>query len=185
MAEQTAFRGVINFLGDIGVYDVILPMLLVFTIIFAILEKTKILGTEKIDNVSVGKKNINAMVAISIAFLVVASTKLVGIINQAMANIVLLVLLSVSFLLLVGVFFKDEELDFATKEGTWKTVMIVIMFIGLVVIFLDALGWLQQIFDAVKSWPNGWIVDALFFAITAGFIYLIVREPSSTSSEST
>ena len=47
MAEETAFRQVINVLVDLGVYDVILPFLLVFTIVFAILEKTKVLGLEK------------------------------------------------------------------------------------------------------------------------------------------
>ncbi len=185
MAEQTAFRGVIEFLGDVGMYDVILPFLLVFTIIFAILEKTKILGVEKIDGEKVGKKNINSMVAISIAFLVVASTKLVSIINEAMANIVLLVLLGVSFLLLIGVFFKDEELDFFTKQPKWTAAMIIIMFVGLSVIFLDALGWLQQMFDFIKQWPGGWTVDALFFLIVIGSIWLITRgDGGGNSSDS-
>ena len=53
----SAFRGVIEFLGDMGVYDVILPFLLVFTIVFAILEKTKILGTAKEGGETIGKKN--------------------------------------------------------------------------------------------------------------------------------
>ena len=42
MVEASGFRGVIDFLGKLGVYDVILPFLLIFTIVFAILEKTKI-----------------------------------------------------------------------------------------------------------------------------------------------
>ena len=37
MVEESAFRGVINILAKIGVYDIVLPFLLVFTIIFAIL----------------------------------------------------------------------------------------------------------------------------------------------------
>ena len=81
MAEESVFRGVIEFLGKIGVYDVILPFLLVFTIIFAILEKTRVLGTEEIDGKKYSKKNINAMVAFVMSFLVVASTKLVAVIN--------------------------------------------------------------------------------------------------------
>ena len=35
MAEESAFRGVIEFFGVIGVYDIVLPFLLVFTIVFA------------------------------------------------------------------------------------------------------------------------------------------------------
>ena len=38
----SAFRDVINFFGEIGLYDVVLPFLLVFAIVFAILEKTKV-----------------------------------------------------------------------------------------------------------------------------------------------
>src|SRR3989344_1003673 len=120
MVEESAFRGMIGFLNKIGVYDVILPFLLVFTIIFAILEKTKIFGTEKIDGQEMTKKNIDAMVAFVMAFLVIASTKLVGIINEVMANVVLLVILGVCFLLLVGVFFAGDK-EFSLKDfPTWQ-----------------------------------------------------------------
>ena len=110
MVEQSIFRGVITFLGKVGVYDVILPFLLVFTIVFAILDKTKVLGTEKVEGREVTKKNINSIVAFVIGFLVIASTKLVAVINEVMANIVLLLILVVSFLLLVGVFLVVRKL---------------------------------------------------------------------------
>ena len=45
MVEDTAFTGVLSFLERFGFYDIVLPFLLVFTIVFAVLEKTKILGT--------------------------------------------------------------------------------------------------------------------------------------------
>ena len=88
MAE--GFRGVIGLLDRIGVYDIVLPFLLVFTIMFAILEKTKIFGVDKIDKVEVTKKNINAMVSIIVAFIVVASTQLVSVINEVLAHTLLL-----------------------------------------------------------------------------------------------
>ena len=43
----SSFRETIIFFEELGVYDVILPFLLVFCIVFAILEKSKIFGTEK------------------------------------------------------------------------------------------------------------------------------------------
>src|SRR3989338_3772325 len=124
MVEESAFRGMIGLLNRLGVYDVILPFLLVFTIIFAILEKTKIFGLEN----GLTKKNINAMVAFVIAFLVIASTKLVGVINEVMANVVLLVILGVCFLLLVGVFFGDKEFTLE-KFPTWSKLLMILMFI--------------------------------------------------------
>ena len=53
----SAFRGAIEFFDKIGVYDVILPFLLVFTIVFAILEKTKVFGTDDIEGKKLTKKN--------------------------------------------------------------------------------------------------------------------------------
>ena len=95
MAQQTIFRGAIEFFQRLGIYDVVLPFLLVFTIVFAILEKTRVLGTEDIEGKKYTKKNLNAIVSFVVAFLVVASTRLVAVINTALANIVLLLLLSV------------------------------------------------------------------------------------------
>src|SRR3989344_7866102 len=99
MAEATAFRGVITFLDELGVYDVVLPFLLVFTIVFAILEKTRVLGTEKVGDKELTKKNLDAIVAFVIAFLVIASTSLVRIINEVVANVVLVLILVISFLM--------------------------------------------------------------------------------------
>lgn len=152
MAEP-AFRGVVTFLEQIGVYEVVLPFLLVFTIVFAILEKTKVLGTEEIEGTKYTKKNLNAIMAFVIGFLVVASTNLVRVINEAMANMVLLLLLSVSFLLLIGSFLKEDQFPVFLEKGPWRTMFMFIMFIGIIAVFLGA-------FDTGVDWQmaNGTII---------------------------
>ncbi len=176
MPEPSTFRGVVEFLGDVGVYDVILPFLLVFTIVFAILEKTRVLGTEKLGDKEVTKKNINAMVSFVVAFLVIASTRLVAVINEVMANIVLLMILAVCFLLLVGVFFGTQE--FTLKDyPAWVAFFMVLMFVGIVLIFLNALSWLQPIFNFFRQWPQDIVVTVVFLLIVIGFIAFIVMEP--------
>ena len=67
-AHTEALRWVINFFGELGIYDVVLPFLLVFTIVFAILEKTKVFGMEEIDGKKYTRKNINAIVAFVVSF---------------------------------------------------------------------------------------------------------------------
>ena len=52
----TPLSNAIDFLKRLGFFDVILSFLFIFTIVFAILEKTKILGIEKDGR---PKKNIN------------------------------------------------------------------------------------------------------------------------------
>ena len=109
---------------------ILTKFLLIFTIVFAILEKTRVLGTETLDGKKYSKKNLNSIVAFVIAFLVVASTKLVAVINQAMANVVLLLLLSFSFLMLVGSFLQEKE-EGVFLTGFFKYVFMIIMFVVL------------------------------------------------------
>ncbi len=174
MAEETVFRGVIEFFGELGIYDVVLPFLLVFTIVFAILEKTKILGMEEIEGRKYSKKNLDAIVSFVVAFLVVASTKLVAVINTAVANIVLLILLAVFFLLLVGSFAKEGERDFL--QGGWKTVFMIIMFIGIIFIFLDALEWLSPFWKFLsRYWETRWVASLIMIIVIIIFIVYITR----------
>jgi hypothetical protein len=143
--EPSVFRGTLAFFDKLGVYDVVLPFLLVFTIMFAILEKTKIFGTEKVEGKDITRKNLNGMTAFVTAFFVVASTQLVRIISNALSKVVLLLLLSICFLLLAGSFHTGKE-EFALKGG-WKTFFMIMMFIGVVLVFLYELGWLQVIYS--------------------------------------
>ena len=173
VAEESVFRGVIEFFGKIGVYDIILPFLLVFTIVFAILEKTKILGLEKIDGKEYTKKNLNSMAAFVISFLVIASTQLVAVINEVMANVVLLLLLGVCFLLLVGVFMGDKE--FTLKEyPNWLKFFMVLMFVGIVAIFLNALNWLKYVFAIFVYWDAEWAATIIFLIIIFVFMAYII-----------
>ncbi len=182
MVEESAFRGVIEFLGELGVYDIILPFLLVFTIMFAILDKTKILGTEKVGEHQVTKKNLNAMVSLVTAFLVVASTQLVAVINQVMANVVLLLILAISFLLLVGVFFGDKEFTLESYPN-WIKFFMIVMFIGIVVIFLHALDWLQFVFALFIYWDAQWATSIIFLLVILAFMYYITKDSTPPKAE--
>ena len=182
MAEESVFRGVIEFFDKIGIYDVVLPFLLTFTIVFAILEKTKVLGTDSIEGKSYSKKNLNAIVAFVSAFFVVASTKLVKVINEALASSVLLLLLVVLFLLLVGTFFKEGEGVFL--EGKWRLLFMSMMFIGIILIFLNALDWLEPFWDFLKGhWETQWVASLILLVFVVLFMYYITRGPAPSKKE--
>lgn len=182
-AEEPVFRGAIIFLEKLGIFTVVLPFLLVFTIVFAILEKTRVLGTEEIEGKKYSKKNLNAIVAFVVALLVVASTRLVGVINKALANIVLLLLLAVFFLVLVGSFFKEEGGVFLEKGG-WKTLFMFIMFIGIVIIFLDALNWLKPTWDYLSVHIGAqWIGSLILLILIILFIIYITKERKPAKAE--
>src|SRR3989344_2103770 len=105
----SSFREALGFLADIGVYDVVLPFVLVFVIVFAIFEKTRVFGTYTYqDGKEYPKKNLNSMVAFVIAFFVIASSQLVETITKISANVVVLLVGIVFFLLLAGSFHKED-----------------------------------------------------------------------------
>lgn len=192
MADVTRFRGVLDFFKDIGVYDVVLPFLLVFTIVFAIFEKTKVFGVEKIAGEDYTKKNLNAMTAFVIAFLVVASTKLVAVINEALANIVLLMLIGVFFLVLVGVFYKDGQFEL---DGSWKTFFMIFMFVGILFIFLYAIKMTSNVTycnDYTTGecpvivhvwgylhdyWDTNVVGSLILIIFIIGFMYFVTKNP--------
>ena len=182
MAEPSTFREIIYFFDRIGIYDVVLPFLLVFTIVYAILEKTKLLGTEEIEGTKYTRKNLNAMTAFAISFLVVASSKIVAIIADVSSQMVVLLLVSVFFLLLVGVFYKEEEA--VSLEGRWRTFFMIIMFIGLLVIFLQAIPtktgqpWLEWFWNYIaRNWSSTGVASIILIIGIIIFVWWIQKSP--------
>jgi len=176
---MSQFREILDFFGTIGVFDVVLPFLLVFTIVFALLERTKVFGMEEVDGKKYTKKNLNSMAAFVISFLVVASSKLVNIITEVSANFVVLLFLSVLFLLLVGSFFMEKQ-EAVYLTGGWKTLFMTIMFIGIVLIFLNATDLLDDTFGFLTGVDQGEVVgSALLLIIMIVFIVYITADKHS------
>lgn len=185
MADQPVFRGVIDFFNQIGIYDVVLPFLLIFTIIFAVLEKTKIFGMEHVGKEEYTKKNLNAIAAFVIAFLFVASSRLVAVVNQAMANVVLLIVVSVSFLMLIGSFFSYKEETFLEK-GPWRTSFMVLMTIGVLLIFMHALGWLEPFWDyLLQYWDTSVVGSIVLLIVIVIFMWFVTsgKAPKAEKKE--
>lgn len=173
-------QNAVNFLKEFGLFDVVLPFLLVFTIVFAILEKTRILGTTNTKEKD-PKKSLDGMVAFVIAMLVVATNKIVTAINSALPNVVFLVIISVSFLLLVSVFLGTGELDFNKQFGGWTVGFMIVLLILIVLIFLNSLtlnngdSWLEYGAKYFYNNISGPIVTSLIFlAIAVAAIFFVV-----------
>ena len=188
----SVFRGILDFFHQIGIYDVVLPFLLVFTIVFAILEKTRVLGTDEIEGKSYPKKNLDSMVSFVVAFFVIASSRLVELITEVSANMVVLLLLSIFFLLLVGSFYEEGKEPFALQDN-WKKLFVWIMFVGIVAIFLHAIKtsdgtpWLTWFINYIyQNATSTMVASVIFIIIIIGFMFWVVYEPKgSKKSEST
>lgn len=179
----TVLGNAIGFFVQIGVYDVVLPFILVFTIVFAVLEKTKIFGQEKVYS-SEGKeyqmtrKNLNAMTAFVIAFFVIASARLVSIINQTLGNVVLLLVLIISFMLLVGVMYTGKD-EFEIPKG-WRNFFTVLVFVAIVFIFLNAAGVLGPWYAwLLANWDTNVVAGIGLVIVSILLIMYVTRSPAA------
>jgi hypothetical protein len=194
MSTMTVFGDSINFLVKLGVYDIILPFLLVFVLVFALLEKTKVLGTEtqrdeKGEKAEYTKKSLNAMVAFVTGFFVVASTQLVSVINQSLSQIFLLLLLMVCFLMVWGTFHQQTKegffLDPKNKsQKFYYNALMAIVFVSIAAIFLNALGWLDVIYKFLaNNWNTDYVAAVIFIVVILGFMLWITGDPKPIESE--
>jgi hypothetical protein len=135
------FENFIATLDMIGVTDVLLPFILVFTIVYATLQKTKILGD--------GKKNFNVIIALVMGLGVVIPHVVgrypfnfdpVDVINAALPQVSIIIVAIIMLLLIIGVF--GNEVDFAgTSLSGW---IVILAFIAVIAIFGSAVGWFRM-----------------------------------------
>jgi hypothetical protein len=190
---MTVFGDSINFLVKLGVYDIILPFLLVFVLVFAMLEKTRVLGTdmirdEKGEKVEITKKSLNAMVSFVTGFFVVASTQLVSVINQSLSQIFLVLMLIICFLLVWGSFHKQEKEGFfldPKKHKFYYNALMFIVFVSILAIFLNALGWLELVYGFLaNNWNTDYVAAVIFIVIITGFMVWITGDSKPVSESS-
>ncbi|MEE9525130.1 MAG: hypothetical protein V3V78_00805 [Candidatus Woesearchaeota archaeon] len=112
-------------IGILNYFSVIFPALLVFVIVYALLEKTKILGENK---------SLHAIAAIVSAFLVMLSRDIVAIINFG-APWFILVFVFLILLLLIYRMMGATDADLTNMIRTDTMVQWAVFIIGLIIIF--------------------------------------------------
>jgi len=174
--ESGAFVNAIESMENWGLTDVLLPFLLIFTIMFAILQKTKILGEDK--------KNFNVIIALVIALTVVIphvtgsyppDGDIVSIMNSALPNISIVVVAIVMLLILIGILGGEASWMGGSLSG-WIAIiaLLIVLFI-----FGKAANWYE-------SWPRWlwWLEDpdtqalVVIILIFGIIIWWVTKEPS-------
>jgi hypothetical protein len=152
---------------NIGFFSVALPFLLIFTLVFAVLQKSMILGTNS--------KNFNAIVALIIGALTVRNQSVVAAIEAFLPNISMFIVVGLMFLLLIGIFGGKHFTGFT---GGWLLAAAVISFLFV--------GWALLADNLVAAPP--WLYDIFFLqdigsltflGVTAFVIWLVVMDPST------
>lgn len=173
---------VMYFLGTIGFFDVLLPFLLFYALIFALLERTKIFGVEKMKigdkTEEVPRKNINAIIAFALSFFAIASAQIVGVLHRAIGPILILVLLIVLFVMLISIMEQDGK--YVIAKGIGRQLFIAVILVAIIFIFLGSIqnasgiSWLEWLWVYITRRTNAGHVGAivLLLIIAALIAYL-------------
>ena len=168
MVEETIFQ---NFIFS----QFILPFLLIFTIVFAILEKTNVLGKEK--------TQINAIVAfvIGILFVSVAYPKMV-VANMILFLTVALIITFVVMLLIGFVIGGDPSIPFGdggTKALRWVVGIVIVLAVTIATVWATGMKFsvIESLF--LQGWSKAFWTNLLFVVVIAGALALVIKGGSS------
>jgi len=136
--------------------NIILPFILIFTLLFAILQKSKILGD--------GKRQIDAIVALAIGLIVVSFGNAVGIINSLMPLLAVSVVVILFFLILFAMLFHGEE-EFKLHKGVKWVIGIVIAIVLITAVLISTGAWDYIYYDLFLGGASGAILTNLIFVV--------------------
>ncbi len=151
----------IKFLEQMGVWDVVVPFILVFTLIYAVLDRTKVFGTEG----GKPKHRINAMFALVIAFIVLISVNVLNVINIIAQYMVIAVVAMMCFAVLLGIL------------GVKELKTNIVLAIGLIAVgglALYLLGYFNVLsMQALRTFLEGPIIAVVIMIL---FLWFIMRK---------
>jgi len=152
-----------------------LPFLLVFAIVFAVLEKTKVLGD--------GKKQLNALVAfiVGLIFVSVVYPQLV-VTNLILFLSVAIVVVFVVWLLWGFISGGEAKLP---ESNVLKIVLGVVLGVAVVIAVLWATGVHTNVanFFTSQNWTSGFWLNALFVILIAAALALVLKGAKSGKKE--
>lgn len=120
----------IDFLKGIGFFDVILPFILVYTLIYGLLMRVKLFGEEKEKRV----RSLNSLVSFAFAGIIIGSINTIRAI-QELIPIITIFLLVVLGIVLVGSFTLAQEYGKLFQTKRWQVVRLLLTIIfGLILL---------------------------------------------------
>ncbi|HLC31815.1 MAG TPA: hypothetical protein VJK51_04040 [Candidatus Nanoarchaeia archaeon] len=170
MAETT--YGGATILQHPLVIEYLLPFLLVFTVVFALLQKSEILGK--------GKKQIDALVALVMGLIVLAFARSVLLILQLGQFVAVALVIILVFLLLWGMFFSGGEFKI-DKKVQW--VMGGLAFVAVLLAVLYFTGTWEYLKSYFSEGISGVGVTIIFLVVIGLAVAVALGSGGSSSSE--
>ena len=153
------------------VLEVLLPFLLVFTIVFAVLQKSQVFGE--------GKKQADAIIALAIGLIFVAFAHAVNIVIQLTAFLGVLLVIIVVIMILMGAVGKPGDFDNAFPQK-FRTGIGIVSIIAVVGAVLYLTGLWDTIYPFILNNLNEPIVGTIILlgVILAAVLFLYKNSDS-------
>jgi len=166
---STAFSSVIETWRRFGVFDFILPFMLVFAIVYGILERTELFGPK------VGK-SVNAIIAFTIAMTTTLTSWFIGFLTGFLPWVSTISLIVVTGLMLVAIFAKDFSSMLKDRESIVLKIgaVIVAVSLGAVLIYLGGPIWGLFDFSGIMAAVGLTANDLWGLVFFAGFLIALV-----------
>lgn len=145
----------------------VLPFILVFTVVFAILQKSQVLGADK--------KQIDAMVALVFGLITITFANAVGIINQLLPFLAVAVVMILVFLILVGSVHSGNAFVWGDQI---KKAVIVLSAIAVVIAGLYFTGAWDYLAFKFSEPGSNLLTNLVFIAIIIGGLVIVLRSES-------
>lgn len=152
--------------------EFILPFLLVFTIIFAILEKTKLLGE--------GKKQLDAIVAFVVSLIFVTAIFPKAVVSNLILFLTISIIIVFVILLLWGFVFGEIKEGF--KPAGWmKWILGVVIAVAVMFAVMWSVGLPAGVTDLFSklNWSSPFLMNFVFIIVIAVALALVLRKKAS------
>jgi hypothetical protein len=158
------FLSMVHDLEGTGFYEVVLPFLLIFTVIFAVLEKAKIFGQNS--------RRFNGVIALVSGFLMIRNDMLVEFMNDIIARFSVVLVVILAFLIIFGIFGSKTE---QWGKGFFAFFVIIALIAG-IWILADRMGYYditgETDFETFLEDHGGKLLIVCLFLLFLGIIFL-------------
>ena len=143
--------------------ETILPFSLVFTIVFAVLEKTKILGE--------GQRRVDAIIALVIGLIFVAFGQATDIVVRMIPVLGVALVVILVFMILLGSLYQPGSFKL---EGWLKIVIGILIAIVVIATVLILTGGLNYIVGFITAGNSGLLINGFLVLVVIGAILAVV-----------
>ncbi len=162
-------QGTIQLLKDIGIIDFFLPFLLVFAIVYGVLERAQIFGADRHD--------INAVIAMVIGFMFGITGWSVRATQAFLPWVGVLAIFILGILILVAMFFPDFfQIMEGDKYKIYRQIGAGVAIVVMIVVILDMFGVFEKTGGMTSSELWGQLIGLIIFgAIFVGALAFIIK----------